>query len=445
MADGGTAGEASTAASSEAAAGNQAEQASGRAGAEAADTRASSVGQLGVKQLAPGTGVSAAAWNDYFDTDGRIVAESRLRKAVFRGGVENSVRKECWKFILGAVPCSSTYREREVLAQRNRVTYTALKQRWKEVLSDDQMAGALTTEGVDPEDQFEYIQAKLSAMRHEIDVDAANAVIKAIQKDVPRTDRTIEYFRGDSPEHLQWLNDILVTFAIFNPEIGYAQGMNDVLSMILVVMDNEAEAFSCFLAFMKQFCDEFTADGMMKKLDGLIELLGFMDPQMFSHLQAIDAGDLVFCHRWLLLSFKREFLFDDALVMFEILCSHHLELSSMEADVARAQQIREDRERHMTTHDGTIDVSGKNVSDDQAPSELPPYTYSLFVAVAILKTYRENILSCTDVADIFQFINGLVEKMDLEAILAAAETVFFDYCRKSVTHDGDPSLFLLKD
>ena len=45
-----------------------------------------------------------------------------------------------------------------------------------------------------------------------------------------------------------------------------------------------------------------------------------------------------FLFRWLLLGFKREFEFMDSLRVFEILSSHHLELSSLEAETARRRQ-----------------------------------------------------------------------------------------------------------
>ena len=61
-------------------------------------------------------------------------------------------------------------------------------------------------------------QAKVNAMRYEIDEEQANKAIKAISKDVPRTDKGT-YFTADEPHRLVWLNDILVTFAIFNKEV----------------------------------------------------------------------------------------------------------------------------------------------------------------------------------------------------------------------------------
>jgi len=63
-------------------------------------------------------------------------------------------------------------------------------------------------------------QAKVNAMRYEIDEEQANKAIKAISKDVPRTDKGT-YFSADKPHRLVWLNDILVTYAIFNKEVSH--------------------------------------------------------------------------------------------------------------------------------------------------------------------------------------------------------------------------------
>lgn len=46
----------------------------------------------------------------------------------------------------------------------------------------------------------------------------------------------------------------------------FIQGMNDVLSMILMVMDDEANAYSCFANYMATIQADFMATGMMRKL-----------------------------------------------------------------------------------------------------------------------------------------------------------------------------------
>lgn len=70
------------------------------------------------------------------------------------------------------------------------------------------------------------------------------------EKDVNRTDRTHPYYAGDNNPHLEQLYDILMTYVMYNFDLGYVQGMSDLLSPILFLMDNEVDAFWCFVGFM---------------------------------------------------------------------------------------------------------------------------------------------------------------------------------------------------
>lgn len=71
-----------------------------------------------------------------------------------------------------------------------------------------------------------------------------------IEKDVNRTDRTIPFYAGDDNPNLNILSDILMTYIMYNFDLGYVQGMSDLLSPILCLMGNEVEAFWCFVGFM---------------------------------------------------------------------------------------------------------------------------------------------------------------------------------------------------
>lgn len=48
-------------------------------------------------------------------------------------------------------------------------------------------------------------------------------------------------------------------------------------------------------------------------------MLQVYDPDFYAYLKSQQADDLLFCYRWLLLEMKREFAFDDALRMLEVL------------------------------------------------------------------------------------------------------------------------------
>lgn len=63
------------------------------------------------------------------------------------------------------------------------------------------------------------------------------------------------------------LRDILITYTLYDFEMGYVQGMNDLLSPILFVFGThdietaEEESFWCFVSLMKQMVNfEFNCD-----------------------------------------------------------------------------------------------------------------------------------------------------------------------------------------
>lgn len=80
-----------------------------------------------------------------------------------------------------------------------------------------------------------------------------------------RTDRNIPIFAGediphpdpDSPfadvgtnVHLEQLKDMLLTYNEYNKDLGYVQGMSDLLAPIYAVMQDDAVAFWAFVGFM---------------------------------------------------------------------------------------------------------------------------------------------------------------------------------------------------
>jgi hypothetical protein len=67
---------------------------------------------------------------------------------------------------------------------------------------------------------------------------------------VVRTDREHAFYKNDDSPYLVKLKSILVTYCFYNFDIGYVQGMNDYLSPILIVMQDENDAFWCFKGWM---------------------------------------------------------------------------------------------------------------------------------------------------------------------------------------------------
>lgn len=71
-----------------------------------------------------------------------------------------------------------------------------------------------------------------------------------IDKDVTRTDRSHSYFRNDA--NLDLMRDILMTYLMYDFDLGYVQGMSDFLGPLMIVMDDEVDAFWSFVGLMKR-------------------------------------------------------------------------------------------------------------------------------------------------------------------------------------------------
>lgn len=233
-----------------------------------------------------------------------------------------------WRYLLNVYPDGLTGRERMDYMKRKSREYEQLKSEW--------------AQRVNPED-LEFIRS-------------------TVLKDVLRTDRAHPYYAGpeDGP-HLRALHDLLTTYAVTHPQVSYCQGMSDLASPILAVMDHEGHAFVCFCGIMKRLAANFHPDGraMATKFAHLKLLLRHADPDFYQYLQEAGADDLFFCYRWLLLELKREFAFDDALRMLEVTWSslppdppeHEVELVGPPSQVADTgfggHRGRPVRQRHM--------------------------------------------------------------------------------------------------
>jgi hypothetical protein len=97
--------------------------------------------------------------------------------------------------------------------------------------------------------------------------------------------------------------------------------MNDLLAPILLLQQNDADAFYCFSHFMNTRMQEnFLRDqsGMRNKLKTLGLLIRFMDPYLYAHFEITDNDNMFCCFRWMLVLFKREFSLDSITKLWEV-------------------------------------------------------------------------------------------------------------------------------
>nr|CEG04196.1 unnamed protein product [Fusarium clavum] len=317
--------------------------------------------------------VTMKEWNTFFDPQtGRLaVTIDEVKERVFHGGLDpdDGVRKEAWLFLLGVYDWYSTADDRKAQMASLRDQYYKLKLAWWERLEGDGGEG----------ETGEWWREQKGR----------------IEKDVHRTDRNVPIFMGEDiphPDpsspfaevgtnvHLEQMKEMLLTYNEYNKDLGYVQGMSDLLAPIYAVIQDDAVAFWGFQKFMERMERNFLRDqsGMRNQLLTLDQLVQFMDPVLWNHLQKADSTNFFFFFRMLLVWYKREFEWLDVLRLWEGLWTDYMSAN-----------------------------------------------FHLFIALAILERHRDVIMEHLQHFDeVLKYVNELSGTIDLEATLIRAESLF---------------------
>ncbi|XP_077606008.1 small G protein signaling modulator 2 isoform X2 [Crocuta crocuta] len=196
-----------------------------------------------------------------------------------------------------------------------------------------------------------------------------------IDKDVQRCDRNYWYF---TPPNLERLRDVMCSYVWEHLDVGYVQGMCDLLAPLLVVLDDDQLAYSCFSHLMKRMSQNFPNGGAMDThFANMRSLIQILDSELFELMhQNGDYTHFYFCYRWFLLDFKRELLYDDVFAVWEVIWA------------------------------------ARHISSEH---------FVLFIALALVEAYREIIRDNNmDFTDIIKFFNERAEHHDAQEILQIA-------------------------
>ena len=71
-------------------------------------------------------------------------------------------------------------------------------------------------------------------------------------EDIPHPDPDSPFADVGTNVHLEQMKDMLLTYNEYNKELGYVQGMSDLLAPIYAVMQDDAAAFWGFVGFMER-------------------------------------------------------------------------------------------------------------------------------------------------------------------------------------------------
>ncbi|EDO50033.1 predicted protein, partial [Nematostella vectensis] len=296
--------------------------------------------------------LSEDEWRTMLDKSGRVINIKKLHERIFRGGISPSLRGDVWRFLLGYYKYGCTFESRKTLCRAKEDEYQTMKMQWQTISAKQEKRFA------------EFRERK-----------------QLVDKDVTRTDRTHPYYveKETENDNVRKLYDVLMTYCMYNFDLGYVQGMSDLLSPVLFLVENEVDAFWCFVGLMEKMAHNFdeNQEGMKMQLHQLGVLLKFVDPGFYTYLEKHDSGNLYFCFRWLLICFKREFSFDDIMTLWEAFWTQNL-----------------------------------------SPN------FHLIVCLAILDRHRQVIMECQfGFNEILKYVNELAYQIDVQETLIKSETL----------------------
>uniref|UniRef100_A0A093V0L0 TBC1 domain family member 5 n=1 Tax=Talaromyces marneffei PM1 TaxID=1077442 RepID=A0A093V0L0_TALMA len=278
-----------------------------------------------------------------------------LKQAVISGDsenpCENGLRSVCWKIFL---LCDDLDRSKWIdRLTDTRSAYDSLKDHFLKYIKHPNDLQST----VDPLAEDE--ESPWQALRHD------EATRAEIFQDVERCLQDNCFFREPSTKSM--MLDILFVYSKLNPDLGYRQGMHELLAPILWVVERDAvtqsskhipvdttddesvmlqlldanyiesDSFNLFCSVMQvarsfyEHTDNRPVNGEAEMAPIVArsefihnELLMVADHELAIHLNTIEILPQIFLTRWIRLLFGREFSFDDTLLIWDLLFANGL-------------------------------------------------------------------------------------------------------------------------
>ncbi|XP_051125751.1 rab GTPase-activating protein 22-like isoform X2 [Andrographis paniculata] len=417
-------------------------------------------------RIKAGKTLSPRKWKSSFSPEGYLDIGKTLSR-ICRGGIHPSIRGEVWEFLLGCFDPNSTFEERDQIRQHRRVKYRMLKEECRQMFS---LVGSgrfvtapiITDDGQPIQDPIVLQQINLeenpeSRTQENGFINGSHVekhpnghstlskkeiqwklTLHQIGLDVVRTDRTLVFY--EKQENLSKLWDILAVYALFDLDVGYCQGMSDLCSPMIIVLEDEADAFWCFVHLMRRLRGNFRGTersvGVEAQLGKLASVTQVIDPKLHQHLETLGAGNYLFAIRMLMVMFRREFSFADALYLWEMMWAleYDPELYSVYEDSeSAAANERSGGESRVRTrpkrHCGKFEREyQKNRGKNTAAAPLP---ISVFLVASVLKEKSSKLTEARGLDDVVQILNEVTGNIDAKKACTGAMKLHKKYLKKA--------------
>ncbi|KAG0546510.1 hypothetical protein BDA96_01G000400 [Sorghum bicolor] len=414
-------------------------------------------------KIKAGKTLSVRKWHAAFTRDGCLDIASVLSR-IQRGGVHPAIRGEVWEFLLGCFDPGSTFDERDQIRERRRMQYARWKEECKEMDSHVGSgkiitAPVITEDGFPIKDPLVLLEATSDTQGtstttttngssgNGIDVDN-NSMNRVLDKqiigwkltlhqiglDVLRTDRTMVFY--ENKDNLSKLWDILAVYAWIDKEVGYCQGMSDLCSPMIVLLNDEADAFWCFERLMRRLRGNFRCTqqsvGVENQLQHLASIIQVLDPKLHGHLETLGGGDYLFAFRMFMVLFRRELSFGDSLYLWEMMWALEYDpdiCSTYEETGAAVHKIEGFKPKVKS-----IRQFGKYERENmknRANGGDGPVPISVFLVASVLKENSPKLLQeARGIDDIIRILNDVNGNLDAKRACVVALKLHRKYHKK---------------
>ncbi|XP_039034227.1 TBC1 domain family member 15-like isoform X2 [Hibiscus syriacus] len=400
-------------------------------------------------KIKPGKTLSARRWQAAFSPDGHLDIGKTLRR-IQHGGIHPSIRGEVWEFLLGCYDPESAFDERDQIRQHRRVQYARWKNECRELFPVIGSGKYITAPVIT--DDGEPIQDPLVLSETNPGTDANNAdmentllprgpfdkkviqwllTLHQIGLDVIRTDRTLVFY--EKQENLSKLWNILSVYSWIDTDVGYGQGMSDLCSPMIILLEDEADAFWCFEHLMRRLRGNFRCTensvGVETQLGYLAAVTQVIDPKLHHHFETLGGGNYVFAFRMLMVLFRREFSFCDSLYLWEMMWALEYDpdlFSLYEEPGSKTAEGSNKGKPKSTRRCGKYERENMKIKSSDAPLPI-----SVFLVASVLKDRSSKLLhEARGLDDVVKILNDMTGNLDAKKACIGALKLHKKYLKK---------------
>lgn len=254
----------------------------------------------------------------FFQENGICNHFENLKREIFRRGLTDEARTRIWPILLGLFSPQKTKEENLNFLKRKLIEYQTIRSQWDSITKSQ-------------EDEVTEIAE----------------LIRVVENDVKRTDRVLPQFKSDNHPNLVLLHNVLISYALYNRDTGYVQGMGDLVSPFIILFikdwkDSEhavlyddtvvtrVEAESLMMWLLCSLMNTMQQDRMFTDLakhqqfamERTYAIIKATHKPLNEWLVENELTELFFLYRPILLLFKREFEIKFVFRLWDCFFSH---------------------------------------------------------------------------------------------------------------------------